>query len=239
MQPRPDYGRDSYRGSGRLSGKRARITGGDGGIGSVLAMALAREGGPRLHWGYPATSAGKHIADNWWIERSASLAPSTSWSTLPPSRWRAMASRTQLRGVGSHVQNQYLCDVLVVQSRPAANARGWRDFEHHVHPGVSAVAITSGVCRHQRAILTFTNALSHEAIKHGIRVNAVAPGPIWTPLITSTMPADSVRSFVENTPTERAGQPVGLAPIYVFLASPESSYSNGEVIGATGGRPVA
>ena len=88
------------------------------------------------------------------------------------------------------------------------------------------------------AIITFTKAFSQEAIKQGIRVNAVAPGPVWTPLIPSTMPPDHVEKFGENTPVGRAGQPVELAPIYVFLASAESSYITGEVIGATGGRPL-
>jgi NAD(P)-dependent dehydrogenase (short-subunit alcohol dehydrogenase family) len=88
------------------------------------------------------------------------------------------------------------------------------------------------------AIITFTKALAEEAIKVGVRVNSVAPGPIWTPLIPSTMPPDHVAKFGENTPMGRAGQPVELAPIYVFLASSDSSYITGEVIGATGGRPL-
>ena len=89
------------------------------------------------------------------------------------------------------------------------------------------------------AILTFTKALAQEVIERGIRVNAVAPGPIWTPLIVSTMPQQQVEQFGESTPMGRAGQPVELAPIYVFLASPESSYITGEVIGVTGGKPLA
>jgi len=89
------------------------------------------------------------------------------------------------------------------------------------------------------AIVTFTKALAEEAIKNGVRVNSVAPGPVWTPLIPSTMPAEKVVKFGENTPMGRAGQPVELAPIYVFLASSESSYITGEVIGATGGKPLS
>jgi hypothetical protein len=100
-------------------------------------------------------------------------------------------------------------------------------------PTLLAYAATKG------AIVTFTKALAQDAIKRGIRVNAVAPGPVWTPLIPSTMPPEHVEKFGENTPTGRAGQPVELAPLYVFLASAESSYVTGEVIGATGGRPLA
>jgi NAD(P)-dependent dehydrogenase (short-subunit alcohol dehydrogenase family) len=100
-------------------------------------------------------------------------------------------------------------------------------------PALLAYASTKG------AILTFTKGLAQEAIKRGIRVNAVAPGPIWTPLIPSTMPPEQVEDFGKSSPTGRAGQPVELAPIYVFLASDESSYITGEVIGATGGKPLA
>jgi NAD(P)-dependent dehydrogenase (short-subunit alcohol dehydrogenase family) len=99
-------------------------------------------------------------------------------------------------------------------------------------PTLLAYAATKG------AIVTFTKALAAEAIKRGIRVNAVAPGPIWTPLIPSTFDAEHVKNFGKNTPTGRAGQPVEIAPVYVFLASTESSYITGEVIGATGGRPL-
>jgi len=100
-------------------------------------------------------------------------------------------------------------------------------------PALLAYASTKG------AIMTFTKGLAQEVIKRGIRVNAVAPGPIWTPLIPSTMPPEQVKDFGTSTPTGRAGQPVELAPIYVFLASDESSYITGEVIGATGGKPLA
>ena len=90
------------------------------------------------------------------------------------------------------------------------------------------------------AIVTFTKALAQDkgVLERGIRVNAVAPGPIWTPLIPSTMPPQKAAKFGENTPLGRAGQPAELAPVYVFLASPESSYITGEVIGVTGGRPL-
>jgi hypothetical protein len=90
------------------------------------------------------------------------------------------------------------------------------------------------------AIVTFTKALAQDpgVLERGLRVNAVAPGPIWTPLIPSTMPAEKAAKFGENTPLGRAGQPAELAPIYVFLASQESSYITGEIIGVTGGRPL-
>jgi NAD(P)-dependent dehydrogenase (short-subunit alcohol dehydrogenase family) len=91
------------------------------------------------------------------------------------------------------------------------------------------------------AIVTFTKALAQDrgVLERGLRVNAVAPGPIWTPLIPSTMPPEKAATFGENTPLGRAGQPAELAPLYVFLASQESSYITGEVIGITGGRPLS
>lgn len=89
------------------------------------------------------------------------------------------------------------------------------------------------------AIVTFTKALSKEAIEQGIRVNAVAPGPIWTPLIPATMPEEKMKTFGQDTPMKRAGQPAELAPVYVFLASDDSRYITGEVIGVTGGKPLS
>jgi NAD(P)-dependent dehydrogenase (short-subunit alcohol dehydrogenase family) len=89
------------------------------------------------------------------------------------------------------------------------------------------------------AIVTFTKALSEEAIEQGIRVNAVAPGPIWTPLIPATMPEEKVKTFGQDTPMKRAGQPAELAPVYVFLASDDSTYITGEIIGVTGGKPLS
>ena len=89
------------------------------------------------------------------------------------------------------------------------------------------------------AIVNFTKGLAQEAIEHGIRVNAVAPGPVWTPLIPATMPEDKVEEFGRGVADQRAGQPAELAPAYVFLASQESSYVNGEVIGVTGGKPLS
>jgi NAD(P)-dependent dehydrogenase (short-subunit alcohol dehydrogenase family) len=121
----------------------------------------------------------------------------------------------------------------------------------HMQPGATIINTTSiqayqpdpmllAYAATKAAILNFTKGLAQEAIESGIRVNAVAPGPIWTPLIPATMPREKVEDFgAEESPMQRAGQPAELAPIYVFLASQESSYVNGEVIGATGGQPLS
>jgi NAD(P)-dependent dehydrogenase (short-subunit alcohol dehydrogenase family) len=99
-------------------------------------------------------------------------------------------------------------------------------------PSLMAYAATKA------AIVNFTKSLNTELVEKGIRVNAVAPGPIWTPLIPSTMPPDQVKEFGKSTPMKRPGQPFELAPAYVFLASEEASYISGEVIGVTGGKPL-
>ena len=99
-------------------------------------------------------------------------------------------------------------------------------------PKLLAYASTKG------AIVTFSKALAEEAIKQGVRVNVVAPGPVWTPLIPATMPVEQVKTFGQDTPIGRAAQPAELAPIYVFLASNDSSYITGEVVGVTGGKPL-
>ncbi len=103
---------------------------------------------------------------------------------------------------------------------------------YHPSPSLMAYAATKA------AIVNFTKNLSQQVLERGVRVNAVAPGPIWTPLIPATMPPDQVRSFGEQAPMGRAGQPVEVAPAFVYLASQESSYVSGEVIGVTGGTPL-
>ncbi len=263
MQPRPDYGRDSYRGSGRLTGNKALITGGDSGIGRAVAVAFAREGADvaisyldedqdaletaqvvreagRVCVGVPGDIGneahcrqlvdrvlGEFGALDILINNAAYQMSRGGIADVSTDEWDH-TFKTNIYAMF------WLCKAALPQMRAGGVIVNTTSIQaYQPSPSLLPYASTKG------AILTFTKALSQETVKRGIRVNAVAPGPIWTPLIPSTMPVESVRSFGENTPTERAGQPVELAPIYVFLASPESSYINGEVIGATGGRPLA
>jgi NAD(P)-dependent dehydrogenase (short-subunit alcohol dehydrogenase family) len=262
MQPRPDYGEQSYRGSGRLTGKRALITGGDSGIGRAVALAFAREGADVLISYLNEEDDAQETAR---VVREAGR----SCITVPgdisqESHCRQLVERTmgELGGLDILVNNAayqmtrdgiegissdewdhtlktnlyamfWLCQAALPKMGEGGVIINTTSIQaYQPSPSLLAYATTKG------GILTFTKALAQEAIKRGIRVNAVAPGPIWTPLIPSTMPAEHVEQFGQNTPTGRAGQPVELAPIYVFLASPESSYITGEVIGATGGRPL-
>ena len=263
MQPRPDYGEQSYRGSGRLTGKRALITGGDSGIGRAVALAFAREGADVLIAYLNEEDDAQETAR---VVREAGRACITvSGDISDESHCRRLVERAvgELGGLDILVNNAayqmtrdgiegissdewdhtlktnlyamfWLCRAALPKMGEGGAIINTTSIQaYQPSPSLLAYATTKG------GILTFTKALAQEAIKRGIRVNGVAPGPIWTPLIPSTMPAEHVEQFGQNTPTGRAGQPAELAPVYVFLASPESSYITGEVIGATGGRPLA
>jgi NAD(P)-dependent dehydrogenase (short-subunit alcohol dehydrogenase family) len=263
MQPRPDYGEQSYRGSGRLTGKKALITGADSGIGRAIAVAFAREGADvlisYLNEDDDAAETARVVRD------SGHTCITVAGDIRDESHCTSLVERAVREFDGLDVLINNAAYQMSHEGIQDLSTDEWdRTFKTNVYamfwlskaalprlreggaiinttsiqayqptPALLAYASTKG------AILTFTKALSQEAIKRGVRVNAVAPGPIWTPLIPSTMPPEQVTQFGQSTPTGRAGQPVELAPIYVFLASSESSYINGEVIGATGGKPLA
>jgi NAD(P)-dependent dehydrogenase (short-subunit alcohol dehydrogenase family) len=263
MQPRPDFGEQSYRGLGRLADKKAIITGGDSGIGRAVALAFAREGADVL---ISYLNEDEDAQETARVVRDAGRRCITVPGDLSDEAHcqelirRAVAEFGQLDILVNNAAYQmtrdgieaissdewdhtfktniysmfWLCKAALPKMREGGAIINTASIQaYQPSPTLLAYATTKG------AIITFTKGLSQEAIKRGIRVNAVAPGPIWTPLIPSTMPAEHVERFGENTPVGRAGQPVELAPIYVFLASAESSYIVGEVIGATGGRPLA
>jgi NAD(P)-dependent dehydrogenase (short-subunit alcohol dehydrogenase family) len=128
----------------------------------------------------------------------------------------------------------YLCKAALPHMQPGATIINTSSIQaYQPSPSLLAYATTKG------AIVNFTKGLAQEVIEKGIRVNSVAPGPVWTPLIVSTMPPEQTSKFGQDTPLERAAQPAELAPAFVFLASQESSYITGEVIGVTGGKPLS
>jgi NAD(P)-dependent dehydrogenase (short-subunit alcohol dehydrogenase family) len=262
MRPHPDYGEHSYRGSGRLVGKKALITGGDSGIGRAVAVAFAREGADvlisYLSEDDDAQETARVVSDSGrtCIAVPGDISHEQHCQSLVE---RALSEFGQLDilvnnaafqmtrdGIGEVSTEEWDCTLktnlnamfwLCMAALPRMREGGAIINSSSIQayqpsPTLLPYATTKG------AIITFTKALAQEAIKSGIRVNSVAPGPIWTPLIPSTMPPEHVEKFGENTPVGRAGQPVELAPLYVFLASSESSYITGEVIGATGGRPL-
>ena len=263
MDIKPDYGEDSYRGSGRLAGKSAVITGGDSGIGRAVALAFAREGADVLiSYLNEEEDAQKTVQI---VEKENRRCIAVPGDITAESHCRQIIERAR-REFGkldilinnaafqmTHESIQELSSeefektfrtnifamfylskaALPEMSEGGAIINTASIQAYQPSPNLLAYSATKG------AIITFTKALSQEAIKQGVRVNAVAPGPIWTPLIPSTMPPEKVKTFGQDTPIGRAGQPAELAPVYVFLASAESSYITGEVIGVTGGKPLS
>jgi NAD(P)-dependent dehydrogenase (short-subunit alcohol dehydrogenase family) len=263
MRPRPDFGEQSYRGSGRLLGKTALITGGDSGIGRAVALAFAREGADVLisyleeeddaqetarvvrESGRTCITAAGDIRDEshctHLVERAfkefghLDILVNNAAFQMARGGIQEISSDEFDRTLKTNVYPMFwLCKAALPRLREGGAIINTTSIQaYQPSPELLAYASTKG------AILTFTKALAKEAIKRGVRVNAVAPGPIWTPLIVSTFSdPEQVKSFGEQTPLGRAGQPVELAPIYVFLASAESSYITGEVVGVTGGMPL-
>jgi NAD(P)-dependent dehydrogenase (short-subunit alcohol dehydrogenase family) len=265
MPDRPDHGEDSYRGSGRLTGRKAVITGGDSGIGRAVAIAFAREGADVLITHLPEEEPDAQ-------ETAELIGKAGRTAVAVPGDLRDQAfcqsvvdrARADLGGLDILVNNAAyqmsqpggITDITDEQfdrvMKTNLYAMFWlcRASVPHL-PAGSTIVNTASIQAYQSSshlldyattkggIVAFTKALAEDLADKGIRVNAVAPGPIWTPLIPSTMPPDKVKSFGADTPLGRPGQPAELAPAYVYFASAESSYTTGEVLGVTGGKPVS
>jgi NAD(P)-dependent dehydrogenase (short-subunit alcohol dehydrogenase family) len=263
MRTTPDFGEDTYRGTGKLEGRRAVITGGDSGIGRAVALAFAREGADVvLSFLDEEQEDARETARV--VEAAGRKAVSVPGDLQDPGYCRSLIERA--------VQDLGGIDILVNNAAYQMNRDGLADISpeeldrtfrvnilamfhtcraalEHMQPG-AAIINTASIQAHnpsptlmayaatKAAIVNFTANLAQEAIERGIRVNAVAPGPVWTPLIPATMPEEQVEGFGGYTPAGRAAQPAELAPAYVFLASQESSYIVGETIRVTGGTPV-
>jgi NAD(P)-dependent dehydrogenase (short-subunit alcohol dehydrogenase family) len=264
MDPQPDYGEGTYRGCGRLEGKAALITGGDSGIGRAVALAFAREGADVAFTYLEAEEADAKETVR-VIEDAGRRALALVGDLMEEAFCRQIVERTvqELGRLDVLVNNAAyqmaleggIADLTTEQLERTYRTNILAMFHtckaalEHMEPGATIIN-TSSVEAYQpkptlldyastkAAIVNFTKGLSQETAERGIRVNTVAPGPIWTPLIPATMPAEEVKSFGGETPLGRAGQPAELAPAYVFLASQESSYVNGERIGVTGGMPL-
>jgi NAD(P)-dependent dehydrogenase (short-subunit alcohol dehydrogenase family) len=261
MTPRPDHGEDSYKGLGRLTGRKALITGGDSGIGRAVAIAFAREGADVLISYLPEEESDARETCR-WVTEAGRKAIAVPGDIQHEDHCRQLVDRAfdELGGLDIVVNNaafQVTHDSLEEFTTEELD----RSFRTNVYAmfwicKAALPRLTSGACiintasiqaydpspnllsysPTKAAIVNFTKGLSQVAMERGIRVNAVAPGPVWTPLIPSTMPEEKVKQFGSNTAFERAAQPVELAPLYVFLASNEARYVTGEVYGATGGR---
>jgi NAD(P)-dependent dehydrogenase (short-subunit alcohol dehydrogenase family) len=264
MRPRPDHGEKTYRGSARLTDRRAIITGGDSGIGRAVAIAFAREGADVLISYLPeeekdaqetaalVKDAGRtvltmpgDIQDEGFckqiIERAVSemggidILVNNAAYQMAVDDLESLTTEQLDRTFRTNVYAMYwLCKAALPHLQAGSviiNTTSIQAYEPS--PGLIDYAATKA------AIVNFTKALGQALGSKGIRVNAVAPGPIWTPLIPATTGSEKPAEFGKNTPLGRAGQPAEVAPAYVFLASQESSYITAEVIGVTGGRPLS
>jgi NAD(P)-dependent dehydrogenase (short-subunit alcohol dehydrogenase family) len=262
MDPIPDCGEQSYRGSGRLTGKRAIITGGDSGIGRAAAIAFAREGADVLIAYLNEDEDAKDVAR--YVEEAGRKCVLVSGDLSDPAHCRSVVDSavSEFGGVDVLVSNAAF--QMTHQSLDEISDEEW-DYTFklnvgaffylvkaalpHMGPGSSIIGSSSvnsdmpsptlaPYAATKAAIANFAASLAELLGEKGIRVNSVAPGPIWTPLIPSTMPEEKVKSFGDNVPLGRAGQPVELAPVYVMLASDEASYVTGARVAVTGGRPI-
>ena len=264
MREKPDHGEESYRGSGRLEGKRTVVTGGDSGIGRAVALAFAREGADVLISYLPeedkdARETVRLVED---AGRRAVTVPGDLREEEACQRVVDVAM-SELGGIDVLVNNAAyqmaqpggIEDITTEQwdrvMRTNLYAMFWlsKKAVPHMTPG-SSIINTSSVqattpspelldyATTKAGIVNFTKALGQMLADKGIRVNSVAPGPIWTPLIPATMPDDKAQSHGESTPLGRAGQPAEVAPTYVFFASQESSYVTAQSLGVTGGQPT-
>ncbi len=262
MTPRPNYMAPLYKGADKLKGKVALITGGDSGIGRAVALAFAREGADILisyldedddaqETARLVTEAGRkailvpgdiseeahckqivqRAMDEFGhldilVNNAAFQRTYQSITEIPSEEWE-YTFRTNIFAMF------YLCKAALPMLRLGGAIINTSSIQAYQPDSfLLAYAATKG------AIVNFTKALSQEAIKNGVRVNSVAPGPVWTPLIPSTMPQEKVEQFGADTTIGRPAQPAELAPVFVLLASQEGSYITGQVYGVTGGDPL-
>lgn len=262
MDPVPDCGEDSYRGSGKLTGKAAVITGADSGIGRAVAIAFAREGADVLLSYLDEDEDAKEVAE--LVERAGRKAVLVPGDLAEPGQCRSVIDRA-VREFGkidvlvSNAAYQMTHETLeeisdeefdhTFQVNVSAYFRLVKAALPHLPEGASIIGSSSvnsdmpsptlaPYAATKAAIANFSASLAQLLGARGIRVNSVAPGPIWTPLIPSTMPPKKVAGFGDDVPLGRAGQPAELAPAYVLLASDDGSYISGARIAVTGGRPI-
>jgi NAD(P)-dependent dehydrogenase (short-subunit alcohol dehydrogenase family) len=262
MDPYPDCGESSYKGSGRLANKIALITGADSGIGRAVAIAFAREGADVAISYLDEHEDAKETAR--WVEEAGRQCILLPGDLADKAHCSAIVNDT--------VEKFGRIDVLVNNAAFQMTHETFEDISDEewvktfdinitamfrickaalaAMPPGSSIINTSSVnsdspsptllayATTKGAIANFTAGLAQSLGPRGIRVNSVAPGPIWTPLIVSTMTEDDITNFGKNTPLGRPGQPVEVAPIYVLLACDEGSYISGTRYGVTGGKPI-
>ncbi len=262
MDPRPDHGEDTYQGHGLLHGRKALVTGGDSGIGRAVCLAFAREGADvvfthlpeeaeeadqtaRLireagrtavavacdirHEGECAALVGKAVGELGGIDL---LVNNAAYQMAQPDGIEAITTEQFDRVMKTNLYGMFWLTKAALAHMPrgasvinTTSVQGYQPSPHLLDYAMT-----------KSAIISFTHNLAQMLAERGIRVNAVAPGPVWTPLIPATMPDPS--KFGEQSPLGRPAQPAEMAPAYVFLASGQASYITGEIVNATGGTPL-
>jgi NAD(P)-dependent dehydrogenase (short-subunit alcohol dehydrogenase family) len=265
MREKPDHGERSYKGRDKLTGKVALITGADSGIGRAVAIAFAREGAD-VAIAYLNEHEDARETQRWVTEagRRAVLLPGdiADPKVCESIVTRAVAELGRLDIVVNNAAHQGKA-VETFEALPLERVE--RSFRVNIlamfyivraalphMPKGAAIINTASIQAYQpsaaildyattkAAIVAFTKGLAPELVKEkGVRVNCVAPGPVWTPLIPQSYEGEKLANFGKQSPMQRPAQPAELAPAYVFLASGESGYVNGEVLGVTGGSPLA
>jgi len=261
MDPQPDHGEQSYVGSGKLEGRRALITGGDSGIGRAVALAFAREGADVAISFLPEEADDAQVTVE-LIESAGRRSLLLPGDLTDEQHCESLVDTTvsELGGLDILVLN-----AAYQESRDGLENLPTEEFDRvfrtnlystmwitrraipQLKPGSSIITSSSiqgfnpspeliDYAMTKAALVAFTKALAQQLGEKGVRVNAVAPGPIWTPLIPATSWPDKLPTFGQDTPLGRAGQPAELAPAYVYLASDDSSYVSGAVLPVTGGK---
>jgi NAD(P)-dependent dehydrogenase (short-subunit alcohol dehydrogenase family) len=262
MTPKPDHGEESYRGSGRLEGKVAVITGADSGIGKAVAIAYAREGADVVVSYLDEHEDAEETRR--WVEEAGRRALLISGDLADPAHCREI--------IGKTIDEFGRLDVLVSNAafqmdHPSLDEVSDEEWDRtlavnlsayfhlvkaalpHLKAGAAIIGSSSvnsdmpsptllPYAATKAAIANMTASLAQLLAEQGIRANSVAPGPVWTPLIPSTMPEEKVESFGQQVPLARPAQPAELAPVYVMLASDEASYVSGARVAVTGGKPI-
>lgn len=262
LEPRPDHGEQSYRGYDRLKDCVAIVTGGDSGIGRAVAIAFAREGADVLIAYLNEHEDAKETAT--WVERAGRRAIVVPGDVRDEKHCSSLVERAVqtlgrldilVNNAAFQATHERIEDLTAEELDRTFRTNIYSMFylakaaAAHMQPGSSIINTSSINAKSPNAellpyattkgaIANFTAGAAQLLAERGIRVNSVAPGPVWTPLIPSTMDAQKVSHFGENTPLGRPAQPAELAPAYVFLASNEASYITGAVLPVTGGRPM-